>query len=439
MDSDNKMAVSGKSSAKFILWSAVGIILFFVKLPIKGSSQLPIDFVVSCIQNIAAPYYTEILMVCSVIYVIDMVKKKLWKGSAIAKAVIAMSILGAVMIFMMHFKLGPAFMFEEDILPAAVSNMGKAFVMVYITSFFLPLLLNFGFVDFFGIIARPVMRRLFRLPGRTAVIAIAAFLGNFSVGHIQTNELYTTGRLTTREAGIINTSLCTTSIALLLLFANGTGMIGDWGKVFLVTALAVYLVTIITVRIFPLNKIPDNYYMNTEPDPEEVVTSDILSEAFRVGTLAAEKAGNPFLAILNSGKKAFVMVACIHVSAVFTWVIPALVNKYTPIFVMLGMAFKPLLTLLGMPNVNEIANAIGLSFVNPISATLGLGAQNIAPAAKFFAATFAAPIVIHFGPFLTSMYSTKVPVKFGHVVLLWFERAILVTLICAIFARVFFM
>ena len=62
-------------------------------------------------------------------------------------------------------------------------------------SLFLPLLIDYGLVDFVGVIFRPVMRPVFELPGRAAVITISAFLGNFSVGHIAVNDQYRSGRM----------------------------------------------------------------------------------------------------------------------------------------------------------------------------------------------------------------------------------------------------
>ena len=183
---------------------------------------------------------------------------------------------------------------------------------------------------------------------------------------------------------------------LLLLFANSTHQMGNWGMVFLVTLALVYVVTAIIAHIPPLSRVPDDYYNDVTPDPEVTVKTNILSEALHTGVEIAAKAQNPVKACLLSGKNALVMVATIHVSAVATWVSPALVNKYTPIFHWLGNLFLPILNFLGMPNSAELSQAIGLSFVNPISATVSLGALDLAPAAQFFAATFAAPIVISF-------------------------------------------
>ena len=436
-DTENK-AVNPLSAVKFVVCSLIGIFLFFVQIPINGTSQLPIDFITSLFTTALKPYPTQVLLVCSALYLINLFRIKGWNGSVANKVIMMFSILGAIMVLMQLFQIGPAFMFEADIIPAAISNMSNAFVMVYVITFFLPFLLNFGLVDFVGVIFQPVMRKIFRLPGTTAVVAISAFLGNFTVGHVQANQLDTEGKLSTREANIISTSLCTTSIALLLMFANANGQSANWTSVFLVTAFLVYIVTAIIARIPPLSTVPNTYFENMEPAKEDVAKGNIFKTAWLTGVEVAEKAPNPFLAMWNTGSNSLMMVAATHVSAVSMWVVPALVNKYTPIFTLLGYLFLPIIKLFGIPNAAELANAVGLSFVNPISASLGLGAMDLAPAAKFFAACFAAPLVIFFGAFLASLYSTKVPVKFLHVLTVWFERAILTVLILSIICKFMF-
>ncbi len=386
MSTSAKATVNPASAAKFVICSLIGIILFFVQIPINGTSQLPIDFITSIFTTALQPYSAQVLLVCSILYLINLWRTKGWNGSTAGKVIMVFSILGAIMVLMQLFHIGPAFMFESDIIPAAISNMGNAFVMVYVITFFLPFLLDFGLVDFVGVIFQPIMRKVFRLPGTTAVVAIGAFLVNFTVGHIQDNQLYTEGKLTTREANIIGTSLCTTSIALLLMFANANGQSGNWTTVFLVTAFLVYIVTAIIARIPPLSMVPDTYYKNMEPPKETRSEGSILKEAWLTGVAVAEKAPNPLQAMWNTGSRSLMMVAGTHVSAVSMWVFPALVNKYTPIFTLLGYLFLPIIKLFGIPNAAELANAVGLSFVNPISATLGLGAMGLEPAAMFFAA-----------------------------------------------------
>ena len=188
-DTENK-AVNPLSAVKFVVCSLIGIFLFFVQIPINGTSQLPIDFITSLFTTALKPYPTQVLLVCSALYLINLFRIKGWNGSVANKVIMMFSILGAIMVLMQLFQIGPAFMFEADIIPAAISNMSNAFVMVYVITFFLPFLLNFGLVDFVGVIFQPVMRKIFRLPGTTAVVAIGAFLGNFTVGHIQANQLY---------------------------------------------------------------------------------------------------------------------------------------------------------------------------------------------------------------------------------------------------------
>ena len=97
-------------------------------------------------------------------------------------------------------------------------------VLIPSSSLFLPLLVDYGLVEFVGVLVRSIMRPVFKLPGRAAVIMVSAFLGNFSVGHIAINDQYKQGRMTEREAVVIGTSMSTVSVGFLLALANISGL-----------------------------------------------------------------------------------------------------------------------------------------------------------------------------------------------------------------------
>ena len=54
----------------------------------------------------------------------------------------------------------------------------------------MPFLLNYGIVDFIGSLMEPLMRPVFKIPGRGAVNAIASFVSSASVGVLITSKLY---------------------------------------------------------------------------------------------------------------------------------------------------------------------------------------------------------------------------------------------------------
>lgn len=57
----------------------------------------------------------------------------------------------------------------------------------------LPLLLEYGLLEFLGPIFRPVMRPLFTLPGRSTVDNLASFIGDGTVGVMITSKQYDEG------------------------------------------------------------------------------------------------------------------------------------------------------------------------------------------------------------------------------------------------------
>ena len=52
---------------------------------------------------------------------------------------------------------------------------------------------------------------------------------------------------------------------------------------FWIAFLVTLLVTLVGVRIPPLNHVPDNYYEGVKPDPEQPIKKDLLRSALREG------------------------------------------------------------------------------------------------------------------------------------------------------------
>jgi len=53
--------------------------------------------------------------------------------------------------------------------------------LVPIGSIFLAFLTNYGLMEFVGVFVRPLMRRIWKTPGRSAIDAVASFVGSYSV------------------------------------------------------------------------------------------------------------------------------------------------------------------------------------------------------------------------------------------------------------------
>ena len=113
----------------------------------------------------------------------------------------------------------------------------------------LPLLTDFGFMEFAGTLARPVFRRAFRLPGRSAIDAVTSFVGSSAIGVLITIGQYNSGNYTARQASVIAVNFSVVSIPFALVVASVAGIghlfISWYGTI----VLACQLAALITPRL----------------------------------------------------------------------------------------------------------------------------------------------------------------------------------------------
>ena len=308
---------------KFILFSLFGVFSFFINFPLPeyqinigpwqwGMVKAQSNVLCSHLTNfVKAAFYTGnfnfmpvVVWAIGLFAVIDVLflrPQKAWKDK-ITSAFSIFKIIGFVMLCMnivdiyfgvhfgfMNWMFNPVASLNDN----SIANFVMANILVTIcisipvASLFLPFLVDYGLVDFIGVFVRLIMRPIFKLPGRAAIIMVTAFLGNFSAGHLAVNNYYQTGRFTERESVCIDTSLSTVSVGFLLALATNTGLVNTelwgrsyWNTYFWVAFLITLLVALIGIRIPPLRNIPDTYYEGVEPNPEKIIKKGLIRAAF---------------------------------------------------------------------------------------------------------------------------------------------------------------
>ena len=135
------------------------------------------------------------------------------------------------------------YVFELVAIPVAL--------VIPIGSIFLVFLTGFGLLEFVGEMMVPIMRPVFHLPGRSAIDAVASFVGSYSIGLIITNNIYKNGGYSAREAAIIATGFSTVSVSFMMITAKTLGLMEYWGFYFWITLVVTFLVTALTVRVPP--------------------------------------------------------------------------------------------------------------------------------------------------------------------------------------------
>ena len=469
---------------KFILFSAFGVFSFFInfKLPeyqinigawhwglVKAQSNVLCSHLTNFIKAAlytgnfkAMPFIVWAIGLVAVLDVLWLRREKGWKDK-ITSAFSIFKIIGFIVLCMniidiyfgvhmaaMNWMFDPVASLNDN----SIANFVMANTLVTIcisipcASLFLPFLVDYGLVDFVGVFVRLIMRPVFKLPGRAAIIMVTAFLGNFSAGHIAVNDQYKSGRMTERESVCIDTSLSTVSVGFLMALATNTGLNNPelwdgknyWNLYFWVAFLITLLVALIGVRIYPLRKIPDNFYPGSTPDPEKIVRTGLIHAAFMEALTIVDNQDPLIKRIGYIEKETLYVLGTVSAGTSFFGTFGVVLYTFTPIIKGLGYIFWPFFRIFGFTGAELSTACTGamISFVEVTVPALLVSAGVWSLRLRFMLAVLPVTSIIFLASFVPCCMGTEVPVKFGHLCIIWLERMILSILITGLFAVLLF-
>lgn len=410
--------------ALFIFYSLFGIFMFFVPITIGGAKSIPIDHITTLVKKL--PNYNLIFGVFMVLAGIAYaIKTKSWQKSKLHSVFFAIKLVALVFVFMYVTNKGPARIFDGDMLPLIWNSiMVSVATIVPIGSVFLAFLTGFGLMEFIGVFMEPVMRPVFKTPGRSAVDAVASFVGSYSLALLITNRVYLEDTYTKKEAAIIATGFSTVSATFMIIVAKTLDLLDYWLAYFWITLFVTFIVTAITARIFPLNKKPQEYYSGKEYIPEEK-KKVTFGEALDAGMETYKNSGSLAVVIKDNFIDGFKMALNIAPSLLGVGMIGLLLAEYTPIFDLIGYIFYPFTLITRVEQPLMVAQALGMSIAEmllpaPVVANAGLGLI-----AKMLVAVVSVSEILFFSASIPVMMGTEIPLKFSDYIIIWIERVIL--------------
>ena len=410
--------------ALFIFYALFGIFMFFVPITIAGTKSIPIDHITSLVKKL--PNYNLVFGVFMVLAGIAYaIKTKSWQKSKLHSVFFAIKLVSLVFVFMYLTNKGPARIFDGDMLPLIWNGiMVSVTTIVPIGSVFLAFLTGFGLMEFIGVFMEPVMRPVFKTPGRSAVDAVASFVGSYSLALLITNRVYLEDTYTKKEAAIIATGFSTVSATFMIIVAKTLDLLDYWLAYFWITLFVTFLVTAITARIFPLNKKAQEYYSGKEYVPEEK-KKVTFSDALAAGMYGFKNSGSLGSVIKDNFIDGFKMALNIAPSLLGVGMIGLLLAEYTPIFHIIGYIFYPFTLITRVEQPLMVAQALGMSIAEmllpaPVVANAGLGLI-----AKMLVAVVSVSEILFFSASIPVMMGTEIPLKFSDYIIIWIERVIL--------------
>ncbi|PAB59306.1 YjiH family protein [Anaeromicrobium sediminis] len=408
---------------KFLIFSAIGIFMFFIPITIGAKTTIPLDHIVTGIKKsipfIAKLYALIIIIVGSILPF----KNKTWNKDKVTAVFSIFKLVGLVVAFMVYYIAGPGWLFEKDMGPFLFSKLVVPVgLIVPIGSIFLSFLVGYGLLEFIGVLMEPIMKPIFKTPGRSAIDAVASFVGSYSIGLLITNKVFKEGKYTIKEASIIATGFSTVSATFMIIVAKTLGLMEMWNTYFWITLIVTFLVTAITVRVFPLSKKSEKYY---EDKDKEIFNREgnIFINAWKEGVKAANKSKDIGINIKENLLDGIKMAMGILPSIMSIGLFGLVLAKYTPLFDYMGYIFFPFTKLLQIPEpmLAAKASAVGIAEMF-LPALLVKSAPLIT---KFVIGVVCVSQVLFFSASIPCVLSTDIPINLKEIVLIWIERTIL--------------
>ncbi len=352
-------------------------------------------------------------------------------------------VLAAIFAFMVLFQVGPEAVWNENTGGLLLSGDGLLsflFTIFLFAGLLLPLLMNFGLLEFFGSMMVKIMRPLFRLPGRSSIDALASWVGDGTIGVLLTSKQYEDNRYTQREAAIIGTTFSVVSITFAIVVIGEIGLASYFLPYYGTVILAGIILALIMPRIYPLSRKPTTFIDGSE---QESQTEDV-PKGYNVVSHGMEKAlekadrNRSISKFFEDGFKN-VLDMWIGVAPVVMafGTIALILAEYTQVFAILGAPFVPYLNLLDIPEAADAAQLMVVGFADMfLPAILGSGIES--ELTRFVVAALSVTQLIYLSEVGGILLGSKIPVNILDLIIIFLLRTIIALPIIAGVAHLLF-
>ncbi len=427
---------------RFAVLGLIGIFLYFI--PVSGSS-VPVVLIVNFIKGILGDNLKYVVLFALALLVAIIIGARFFKNEACAKYLGNVSTykqihycVALLVVLAVWFNLPPAAIFADPNIGGQVLTLAGP---VYVHRIHLRLVhrirAQVRYRRVLGTLLEPLMRPLFKMPGAAAVNCLSSYVVSAAVGVYMTDQYYESKVYTQREATAAAVCFSTISVGYIGVLSSIGGIENMYGTLLLLTFVMVFVMTVITVRIPPLSRVP-NTYIDGTTEPADAAASQEGSRFQRAVNAAALRSRDFTMAefwksLVSALKFAQTIIAYMIPIVIVTL---SLVHL-TPLFTWLGKPIAPVLSLLGLPDAAAVAPAVLLGFIEvslpAISVSTGVAAQSV-----FFVVMLSISQIIFMTEAGNAMLGSKMKISFGALVVNFVVRTVICIPIIALLSHLLF-
>jgi len=426
---------------KFFIFSAIGFFLFLVPIPYKDAFTIPVGILIDLVKSVIHDYTLFPVVAFVTINALVTLATKMFKPKFImdhswlksnfnvSKLYVVSRVIGMVVVLMFYFNVGPEYIIS-DITGGVMIDLMRTLVSVLIViSFLIPLLTEFGIMEFLGIQLKKIVRPLFLVPGRAAVDLVTSWLGASNAAVLLTRLQYDRGYYTGKEAATIMTNFSFVSVPFAYIIATVLNVEQYFTQFYLICTISGFAIAMIMPRIYPLSKVSDEYNPRVGKQVNETVPEGMSQLQFAVHSAAERAEKTTPSDVVKQGLDMFLSVIFSLAPIIIAWgTISLILVEFTPVFTIIAYPMGLLLQALGIPEAMQAAPATLTGFADMFIPPLML-ANITALKTRFIVGAATLLQLIYLTEVGAIILQSDVPLTFKDLVIIFLERTLIALLL----------
>lgn len=445
----NNSKVNITSIFKFVFLSSIGVFLFLIPIPYGEGFSIPVGIVIDIVKSHLHEHTLGFMVFLVSINAIltlmantikpKFIMENLWLKSILLTTplYIISRLIGAIVILMYYFQIGPNMIISEATGGTMIDLTRSLVSILLVISYTMPLLTEFGIMEFVGVLIRNLVRPLFLVPGRSAINLITSWLGASNAAVLLTKKQYDDGYYSGKEAGIIMTNFSLVSIPFCYIVASMIGIESNFTAFYVIISFTGILLAIITPRIKPLSSMPDSYSEKSGKKVDEEVPEGMtkLQYAIESATNRADKSN--LRLVISQGNDMLFSVIFGLAPIIIAWgTISLILVEYTPLFKVLSYPMAVYMQVLGLEGAYQAAPATLVGFADMFIPGLILAPLTFSKT-KFVVGAVGLVQIIYLTEVGSIIIQSDVPLGFKELLIIFLERTIIALPIITLLTNLF--
>ena len=423
----------------FLLPSLAGVGLFLVPFMVNDVPTVLVAFLANLLNSAIgdnAAYVTSFIFVTAAVVstVFRFLPLSLVNKTPFLKHVFrtgwtwyALTMIGGTASALTVLGIGPEWIIGKDTGVTAYIDVAIIiFSIVAIGCVLLPLLTEYGLMEFVGTLLRRPFQFLFGLPGRAAIDTLTSWVGSSSIAVVLTAKQYESGYYTAREASVIATNFSVVSIPFVIFIAQVAGIPELFVLLYASMILIGVTCAVITPKLPPLSRVPDEYEAQAGKQISDAnePSGRPLGTALNLAVKRASKAPNPLRAMSEGLKTAFDIAFAMMPAAMTIEFLCLIAYHHTEILQILTFPIIGLLGLMSVPEATATAPGIVIGLLDQfVPAVIASSIEN--KQASFILAGLSVTQLIFFAESALLIVRSKIPLSVLQLTMIFCVRTVI--------------